>query len=72
MIKQINGFDVINSTFITGERPVQYYGICGGRDEFEKDLSWDGCIDASSAIPTGRVRVVAPEWIIVPCAMRRE
>jgi hypothetical protein len=68
-MKEINGYYVESRTFVTGELPIQAYGVHGGREDFdgrECRSMWAGCIDAVEYIPTGAVTVVESEGTIVP------
>lgn len=75
MINVLNNLAVMDRTFVTGEIPIQAYGILGGREDFSgyalRSL-WNGCIDAVEYVPTGQVRVVRIEDSIVPCSRSRE
>jgi hypothetical protein len=62
MIKEVNGYTVLERSFVTGEQPGQRYGIWGGREDFENDAGWDGCLDAVEYIVTGKVSVLPDEW----------
>ncbi len=74
-MKTFNGYGFEVSTFITGELPVQAYGVCGGREDFESRecrSMWAGCIDAVEYVPTGGVKLVKSEGVIVPGSRNRE
>lgn len=74
-MKTFNGYGVMDSTFVTGELPVQAYGICGGREDFdgrECRSLWSGCLDAVENIPTGVMKVVESEGVIVPGSRARQ
>lgn len=68
-MQEFNGYCVYASTFVTGDLPLQAYGVRGGREEFEGRecrSMWAGCIDAVEYIPTGAVKVIESEGSIVP------
>jgi hypothetical protein len=68
-MKTFNGYGVMDSTFVTGELPVQAFGVCGGREDFDSRecrSMWAGCIDAVEYIATGGMKIVKSEGVIVP------
>jgi hypothetical protein len=72
--KFFNGIVLINNAFVTGERPVQSFGILGGRSDFDtRDMRvlWDGCLDSPEYIPNGKVIYVKGEHSIVPGSVPR-
>ena len=74
-MKSFNGISVLERTFITGESPIQKFGVSGGREDFYntaalRDL-WDVCIDAQEYIPSGKVFLVQSESTIVPGCIPR-
>ena len=74
-MKEFNGYSVYTSTLVTGEIPVQAYGVLGGREDFDSldcRSMWAGCIDAVDYIPTGIVKIVETEGSIVPGSRNRE
>ena len=73
-MKVFNGYSVEPRTFVTGDIPDQSFGICGGREDFETRecrSMWAGCLDAVEYIPTGAVKVVESEGVIVPRSVAR-
>jgi hypothetical protein len=70
----VNGFEVLSRTFVTGETPLQAYGIFGGRPDFDSRdmwLLWDGCLDAPEFIASGKLVVNMSENSIVPAYVVR-
>lgn len=43
------------SAAITGELPIQAFGILGGREDFDMDRGWGYCLDATELMPAGSV-----------------
>jgi len=73
-MKEFNGYWVEPRAFVTGDLPVEAYGVCGGREDFasrECRSMWAGCIDAVDYITTGGLIVEESERIIVPESHRR-
>ncbi len=72
--KFVNGMVIVSKTFVTGETPVQAFGICGGRPDFDFNsmrVLWDGCLDAPEYIPAGKMVAVLGENSIVPASVSR-
>lgn len=71
MVKEMNGFTVMERSFVTGEQPGQRYGVWGGRKDFMLDAGWDGCMDAVEYIVSGKISVVTDEmYTTVECKSR--
>ena len=72
--KFVNGMVIEPKTFVTGETPIQAFGICGGRPDFDFNtmrVLWAGCLDAPDHIPNGKVVLVQSESSIVPGSVPR-
>lgn len=66
----LSQFDVVNA-ITTGAPPVEFFGVCGGREDLSFDQGWHGCIDATDYVPTGKLHVNREEFCIVPvCTLR--
>jgi hypothetical protein len=63
-MKDVYNYIMVVSAITTGTVPIQSFAIGGGRDDFDGDSGWSGCLDACVSMPAGStIQIKNPDMI---------